>query len=352
MALSPGTGELILRAAQGISQTLQFQQQLAQRQAAVEREQALQVENLKTENKRDKLKLEIDQLQLQKAQLENTPEAQSLRTRAAEADIALTEARTAEITMRRGPEAEKDFVFLAESAYRRGLTKEFTSQLPSKESEWGFGQQNIENEFGHRTSFNATEVFNAEGGPAIFTREGLHRQLTRIQDDRAAYVKEFGNLFNQTNPSPAARSAVAGLQSFDKRLAAIRSGLKAFSDIDNRLSPSQLRASGAEGNPLMAEANAFEEKRAAIGTTYFKAVGMTDPQGTVLARDLRGLAASDNKRPHADALIAHIRANLGRTRAKAIDAPGYPAFVRYMRTFFESDAAADAARRELLSTLP
>lgn len=112
MALSESTGEIILRAAQGLSQTLQVQAQMAQRQQQFEARQALEVSNLKAKNVRDEVahqtalaRLELANLQVGAAERRSTPEAIAAQaSKAAEevkqktATLELTLARTAKLT--------------------------------------------------------------------------------------------------------------------------------------------------------------------------------------------------------------------------------------------------------------
>ena len=104
MALSESTGEIILRAAQGLSRTLQVQQQMVQRQAAAERQQALEVSNLKAKNERDALAHEKNLLELKLAegrlteqQKRTSPEALKLTEEVKRAGLAKTLAQTTKI---------------------------------------------------------------------------------------------------------------------------------------------------------------------------------------------------------------------------------------------------------------
>lgn len=100
MALSPSTGQLILAAAQGLTQTLQVQAQLAERQREREETQALEVAKLKAQNDLDSVKhetelaeLRLKQAQVEKATFEASPEQRDLERRSQEA---LIESRKAE----------------------------------------------------------------------------------------------------------------------------------------------------------------------------------------------------------------------------------------------------------------
>jgi len=108
MALSESTGEIILRAAQGLSRTLQIQAQMVQRQTEFEAQQKITVDNLRAKNERDQIsheiaivRLEREKLGVAAAQAKQTPQAlaalaaaSSQEVKKKAADLALVLART------------------------------------------------------------------------------------------------------------------------------------------------------------------------------------------------------------------------------------------------------------------
>lgn len=108
MALSESTGEIILRAAQGLSRTLDVQAQMVQRQIEFEAQQKQVTANLRAKNERDQLshetallRLESDKLRFQELKGKQTPEAIARRLAAETLDLktqvaalALVRART------------------------------------------------------------------------------------------------------------------------------------------------------------------------------------------------------------------------------------------------------------------
>lgn len=107
MALSESTGEIILRAAQGLSKTLQVQAQMVQRQVEFEAQQKQETSNLRAKNERDQIahetaiiRLEREKLGFEVAKGQQTPEAVARRLAASTLDLKTKVATLANIRAR------------------------------------------------------------------------------------------------------------------------------------------------------------------------------------------------------------------------------------------------------------